>query len=259
MENKTTNYTIPMLEKGFELLEFISSSSGGVPMRDLVENLKISKTTIYRLLISLCEMGYIYKNEETAEYFLSKKMLRVGLSAIGEHNLVEQAMPLMRSLRDEIGEIVMLGVLMNNRTVLLEQIPGSYSFTFLTRPGTTFVTHASVPGKVFAAFSGDYEREKILDAIDFVKFNENTIVTLEDFERELDQVRQLGYAVDFEEEVKGVNCLGVPIYNQFGNITASLWTSGPSGRLSEQRILEIKDTVIETANKISGTLGYRKR
>lgn len=255
MENKI--YNIPMLEKGFELLEFISNNPGGVPMKSMVESLSISKTTIFRLLVSLTEMGYIYKNEETSEYFLSKKMLKIGLSAVGEPNLVEQAMPLMRSLRDEIGEIVMLGVLMNNKAVLLEQIPGTHSFTFLIRPGTAFETHTSVPGKVFAAFSGDYESKKIIDAINFIKFNENTITTKEDFQKEISKIKEQGYAVEFEEEVKGINCLGVPIYNQFGHITAALWTSGPSGRLTEEMILEIKDKVISTANKISGTLGYK--
>lgn len=257
MEDKSKIYNIPMLEKGFELLEYISQNPSGVTMKRMIENLTISKTTIFRLLISLSEMGYIYKNDQTSEYFLSKKMLRVGLAAIGEPNLVEQAMPLMRTLRDEVGEIVMLGVMMNNKAVLLEQIPGSYSFTFLTRPGTTFTTHTSVPGKIFAAFSGEYEREKIIEDIDFIRFNENTITCREDFELELAKVKELGYAKDLEEEVKGVNCIGVPIFNQFGNVTASLWTSGPSGRLTDEVILEIKDRVIDIANKISMTLGYK--
>ncbi|MFI3331137.1 MAG: IclR family transcriptional regulator [Rikenellaceae bacterium] len=256
MDKREQNYSIPMLENGFKLLEFISKNPSGVPMKSLVESLDISKTTIFRLLVSLTQMGYIYKNEETSEYFLTKKMIKVGLSVFGETNLVEQSLPLMRALRDEIGESIMLGVLMNNKSVLLEQVLGSYSFTFLLRPGTSFVTHASVPGKIFAAYSQGDIKEKLLQSIDFEKFNENTICTMTDFTKELELTKARGYALDFEEEVKGVHCIGVPIYNQFGDITATLWSSGPSGRLTKERITQIKDTVIKVGLKISRTLGY---
>ena len=255
MENQ--NYSIPMLEKGFELIEFISNNAGGVTMKALVDHLPISKTTIYRLLISLTDMGYIYKNEETAAYFLSKKMLKVGLAATGETNLVEQALPLMRHLRDHIKESVMLGVFMNNKAVLLEQVNGSHAFIFLLRPGTCFGMHVSVPGKVFAAYATSKEQEGMIDSIDFVRYNENTITSKEDFKDELKKVKELGYALDLEEEVKGVNCLGVPIYNQFGSVAAALWTSGPSGRLTEEEMMRIKDSVIDIGNKISMTLGYK--
>lgn len=259
MNSRNSAYSVPMLEKGFELLEYISQRSGGVAMRSMVEDLSISKTTIFRLLISLTDMGYIYKNDETAEYFLTKKLLRLGLPATGEAHLVEHALPLMRTLRDEVGEIVMIGVWMNNRAVLLEQVQGSHSFTFLTRAGTSFVTHASVPGKIFAAYAKSTAREQIIEGIDFVRFNENTIASAEEFLAEIDSVKHLGYAIDLEEEVKGVNCLGVPIYNQFGEVTAALWTSGPSGRLTEAKILEIKDRVIEIGHRISVTLGYSEK
>lgn len=57
----------------------------------------------------------------------------------------------MQALRDEIKESVMLGILMNNWVVLLEQVIGSHNFTFLLRSGNSFNLHSSAPDKIFLA------------------------------------------------------------------------------------------------------------
>ena len=118
-EQNGNKYTIPMLEKGFELLEYLAHFPQGVSMQDIITQLCQPKTSVYRLLTSLMQMGYICKNEEAACYFLSKKLLRLGLAALGESNIVEQSLPQMRTLRDSIRESIMLGVFMHNRVVLL--------------------------------------------------------------------------------------------------------------------------------------------
>ena len=151
-EKNTAKYNIPMLEKSFELLEFLVNYPSGLPMQEIVNLLDTPKTTIYRLLNSLQSMGYLTKDIDTQRYFLSKRFLRLGLAALGESNIVEQSLAPMRALRDTIKESVMLGVFMENRVVLLEQVLGSHNFTFLLRPGTSFFLHASAPGKLFLAY-----------------------------------------------------------------------------------------------------------
>ncbi|WP_274957711.1 helix-turn-helix domain-containing protein, partial [Millionella massiliensis] len=59
-ENSMTaefNYTIPMLKKGFDMLELMTQYPEGVTMLELTQAMGVSKTTIYRLLGSLHQMG----------------------------------------------------------------------------------------------------------------------------------------------------------------------------------------------------------
>ena len=245
-----------MLEKSFELIEFLSNYPKGISMQDMIVQLNQPKTSVYRLLNSLMQMGYIGKNEETSRYYLSKKMLRIGLAALGESNIVERALPHMQNLRDTIRESIMLGVLMHNRVVLLEQVLGSHNFTFLLRPGTSFNLHTSAPGKLFLAYATDEEQHRLVHDLNYEVFNANTISSPERMMQEIQEIHQLGYAVDFEEEMDGVHCIGAPIYNQFGNIIAAIWTSGPSGRLTKAKFPEAAHQMIEAANRISVSLGY---
>ena len=162
------NYAIPMLKKGFDMLEIMTHYPEGITMLEITQAMGLSKTTVYRLLGSLQQMGYVSKNETNARYHLTKKLLCLGLKALGEANLVELSLPVMQALRDEIKESVMLGILMNNRVVLLEQVIGSHNFTFLLRSGNSFNLHSSAPGKIFLAYTKNkILQEQLLDSIDF--------------------------------------------------------------------------------------------
>ncbi len=257
IENNNGNkYTIPMLEKGFEVIELLSAYPKGVSMQHIINQLNQPKTSVYRLLNSLMQMGYIHKNEDSSSYFLSKKLLRIGLAALGETNIVERALPHMQKLRDSIRESIMLGVMMHNRIVLLEQVLGSHSFTFLLRPGTSFNMHASAPGKLFIAYALPEEQETLLTTLNYEVYNKRTIASAERMRKEVKEVLKSGYAVDLEEEMDGVHCLAAPVFNQFGNIVAALWTSGPSGRLTRKDFPAVATEIIAAANQISTELGY---
>ena len=65
-------YNIPMLEKSFELLELLIKYPNGLTMQETVNLLNTPKTTVFRLLNSLLNMGYLSKNIDTQQFFLSK-------------------------------------------------------------------------------------------------------------------------------------------------------------------------------------------
>ena len=255
-EKNAAKYNIPMLEKSFELLEFLVYYPSGLTMQELVNLLDTPKTTIYRLLSSMQGMGYLTKDADTQRFSLSKRFLKLGLAALGESNIVEQSLAPMRALRDTIKESVMLGVFMENRVVLLEQVLGSHNFTFLLRPGTSFCLHASAPGKIFLAYLSDEEREKAMHTIQYTVFNKHTIADETQMHKEINRIRKMGYASDLEEEMAGVHCIATPIFNQFGTIAATIWTSGPSGRLDKEKFPETSKELIRTARIISANLGY---
>lgn len=237
-------------------MESLADNPQGLTMQEVINLLDYPKTTAFRLLSSLTEMGYLTQHHESGRYTLSRRLLRLGLAALGESNIVEHAAQPMRALRDVIRESVMLGVFIGNRVVLLEQVLGSHNFTFMLKPGSDFCLHASAPGKLFLALMPADERDAAMASVDFKPFNDNTITSVEALNAELERVRTQGYATDMEEELSGVHCLAAPIFNAFGQITATLWTSGPSGRLNREAMDIAIEPVIAAARKISQNLGY---
>jgi DNA-binding IclR family transcriptional regulator len=93
------------------------------------------------------------------------------------------------------------------------------------------------------AFMPEVERDAVMAGMTFERFQPRTISSRKAFLKCLDEVRQTGWALDVGEHLEGHHCLGAPILGADGNAIASLWISGPSQRLSEERLAKLAPVV----------------
>ena len=239
-----------------ELIELIAQHPRGLTIQEIVNLMGHSKTSIYRIICSLEEMGYLRKDLQTGSFSLTRKMFKIGLSTLGMTTIIEHSYEPMRRLRDKLRETVVLGTLMGTKIVILEQVIGSHHFSFILKPGMGVCLHASAPGKAFLANIDDWERDEILSKIEFPRFTNRTITNIPDFLLELDRVKLCGYGLDMGEELSGVRCIGAPVFNLAGKIAASIWISGPAERLSDESIEEFSSEVVACAREISEKMGF---
>jgi DNA-binding IclR family transcriptional regulator len=251
-------YNIPILKKGMELIELIAQYPNGLTIQEIVNILGHSKTSIYRIICSLEEMGYLRKDQQKGFFSLTRKMFKIGLSTLGTTTIIEHSYDPMRRLRDKLRETVVLGTLMGTKIVILEQVIGSHHFSFILKTGMGVCLHASAPGKAFLANIEDWERDEILSKIELTRYTDLTITNIPDFLLELERVKKCGYGVDMGEELSGVRCIGAPVFNLAGKIAASIWISGPAERLSDNFIEEYGQEVVACANEISEKMGFVK-
>lgn len=254
--NQTAKYTVPMLYKAMQLLEGLAEKNKGLCISELVERLSLPKSSVYRILNSFEEQGYIFRDEDTGKYYITRKLFNLGIVAISDVNVAERAIEPMKRLRDNTKEAVFLGILVDSSILLLEQFMGSYDFSFVLKAGTNICIHASAPGKVICAHLKEDVLNELLAHTEFTRFNDNTIKDAETFKKCLEEVREKGYALDNEEQIYGVKCLAAPIFDNAGNIHAAVWISGPVGRFPNDKYDEIKQEVTHAAKLISSKLGY---
>ncbi len=89
------------------------------------------------------------------------------------------------------------------------------------------------------------------------QFTPTTLVDMPTLLKDLEQARELGYTVDKEEHVVGLNCLASAIYDDVGSVVAAISISGPSSRLTEDRFVSQGELVRDTARDISTALGLK--
>ena len=94
--------------------------------------------------------------------------------------------------------------------------------------------------------------------MEFTRYNARTITTRDAYLEELEKVRKLGYAMDNEEELNGVICIGAPIFNYTGYPCGAIWISGPKDRLAKEVVRVSADCIRKVAQTISLELGYSK-
>ena len=249
-------YHVPNLKRGLEVFELLAKNPDGLTLPEIAKTSGYSKSSIFRILCTLEDCGYVAKNKDERTFRMSRKLAALGYAAFGESNIVEKSMDILRQMRDKLGETSMLGTMLDDGCVMIEQAPGTQPFKFLGEIGMKIGFHASAPGKAMLAFLPRDEADKKIKKIKFQKYNENTIVERKDFLAELEKVKSCGYAFDKGEEIEGVNCVGAPILDAHGYPVAAIWITGPRERIRSEQLDDIGLIVREYALAISARLGY---
>jgi DNA-binding IclR family transcriptional regulator len=118
--------------------------------------------------------------------------------------------------------------------------------------------HCSSVGKVFLAQLSDQELDRLLKRKRLEKRTANTITDSGELKHHLKVIRQKGFAVDDEENEKGIRCVGAPIFNQQGQVIAAISISGPTVRITKKVMQQtLKNEVVKTASDISREIGYQ--
>lgn len=255
-EDIKSTYNVPNLERGLMVIELLAIKKNGLTLAEITEMLSLTKTTAFRVVSTLIFKNYLQKNETTKKITLSRKMLTLGISSMNEQSIVEMSIDVMRALRDELKESVMLGVLLENKGTILEQVSSSYPVKLFVEQGTQFYLHSSVGGKCILAHLPTDQRDKILKKLTLTKFTKNTIVSKKIFREELNEVKKLGYAFDNGEDIQGIHCIGAPIFNEHGYPVAALWITAPHGRLPHDEFNSKGKIIAKYALEISVKLGY---
>ncbi len=262
LRKREDTYNVPGLEKGLQIIELLSRKNSGLTLQDVVREVEVTPTTAYRILSTLVRMEYVNYSEKGKIYRLTRKMLRLGYQVLGEHDLMEHLLPALRSLRDVVKESVFFGVLNDEKGVLIEQAQGIYPFKFVLSQGASFELHNSAPGKAMLAFLPTATREYYLDKINYQSYTPYTITTRSAYVKELEKVRQQGYATDFEETFMGVICIGAPVFNFEGLPIGAIWVSGPNLQLTvaeheyKHKYENIVENLLKTTRALSLELGY---
>lgn len=180
-------YHIPNLKRALEVFEVLAKNTDGVSLTEIAKITGYSKNSIFRIICTLEDCGYVVKNRDQRKIRLSRKLAALGYAAFGESNIVERGMDIVRKMRDDLEETSMLGTMLEEDCVLLEQAPGIHPFKFLGEVGMRICFNASAPGKAMLAFLPQEERDRRLSSIKFKKFNSRTITDKKSFSEELEK------------------------------------------------------------------------
>ncbi|GAB2777965.1 IclR family transcriptional regulator [Rhabdobacter roseus] len=254
--DESSKYHVPNLERALQLMELLAQHPAGLGITEISNLLQIPKNSTFRIATTLLNFGYLARDESSKAFTLSGKLLSLGYAAVSDQNLVEKSLDVMRSLRDTLRETVLIGVILNDEGIVLDQVPGLHSFKFWVDVGTRFPMHTAVPSKAMLAFLPQDIQKKICEKMDFKRYTDHTITNLSDFYEALQTIKEKGYAVDFGEEVDAMHCVGAPVFDRNGYPVAAIWITGPADRLPASSFEAIGHTIQEHARRISQRLGY---
>lgn len=250
---RDSGFSTPSLDRALAVLECVARHPQGLNQTGIATALGLSANFVYRATQSLTAHGYLNRDSEK-RFRLSGKLLSLSGPVMDDIPLTEAALPAMHWLSGETGEAAHLGILSGNSGLVLERVIGSAPIKFYVERGTRFPVHTSAPGKCIAAHLPEPALATLLSSLDFTPYHPWTLAAREDFERCLAQVRSDGFATDLGEHLEGHHCVGAPVLNAEGFAVAGLWITGPSMRLTEDRITALAPVLIEAGQRAGAAL-----
>ncbi|MEI6874634.1 MAG: IclR family transcriptional regulator, partial [Spirochaetota bacterium] len=186
---------------------------------------------------------------------LSLKMFNVGSRSLEHLDLVETARHPAAALAEALGETVHMGVPDEGSAVYVIKIESRYTIRMHSRVGRRVPLHCTAIGKSLLAWSGEVEREALIEKLALPAMTPFSIVDRAALRTELAEIRARGHAFDREEHEVGIRCIAAPIFNHEGEIVAAISASWPSFRYETVDESSSAARVVETARSISGMLG----
>jgi DNA-binding IclR family transcriptional regulator len=159
-------------------------------------------------------------------------------------------------LVDRFQETVHLVIADGLDVVYIDKRESLQSMRIVSQVGLRLPAYCTGVGKAILAFIDEAELDRLLAGARLKSFTPHTITDKRMFKQHLQEVKRCGYALDNEEIIQGLRCVGAPIRDYSGKVVAALSVSGPSVRMGPARIEEIILATVQAAAEISHQLGY---
>ena len=215
----------------------------------------MSKSTVHRLLSSMCARHYVEKNADNT-YSIGYKLMETVSLHINNLELLTEAKPFLSDLMRDLHLTAHLGILDGCDVVYLEKMDIYPNTRLYTQVGFRSPAYCSSMGKcLLSCLSGD-DLEEALYGCDFKRYTPNTITDIREFKRYLRVVRRQGWAMDNEEYQLGHRCVGAPVYDYRGTPVAAISASGSITQLSDRNLEAVIQEVKSAAASLSRRMGY---
>ena len=240
-------------ERIFRVIEtVVSHQHTGIRFAEIVEETRIAKATVHRLLGELVDLGVLTFSTESKRYRASLKLASLGSGVIANFNLRNHVHPQLIKLHQETKHTCNMGIKQGDVGIYTDKIEShDYGIKLFSEVGKTFPLYCTALGKVLLAYGPAAERKRIL-SLPMQSFTPKTITDARRLMQQLATVREQGYALDSEEITRGIICIAAPVFGPPEDIICAISVTFPAYLAEERGIESDIEAIKRHAAAISG-------
>jgi len=249
---------VQSINRALDILELLNREEM-LGITQIAQVVGLDKTTVFRIVQTLCARGYVRQDPSTQMYSNTLKLFEMGVRILDGHRILGKARPHIEALAMSTRETVNLAVIEGGNIVYVDKIESPEVIKADLGIGKSYPAYATSLGKSILAFLDEKELDRIFGTEGFKAFTHNTVKDLEELKGQLKEIRALGYASDDEELVNGLSCVAAAIRSFNGKPIAAVSIAFPKYRFppdSPER-LRMAELVQVTARSISIELGFK--
>lgn len=249
----SVSHPVQSVDRAVTILKLLADDDA-LTVSDVAERLQVHVSTASRLISGLRAHDLVERSEATGNLRLGVGLLRLAGVMVSRLDIATYSQPVCDALAARVGETTNVAILDEDAAINVCQAQGPGTVALQNWVGQRTTLHSTSSGKALLAFLPERRRGALL-AQDLEQYTPLTHINAESMEEELAQVRLRGWAHAVEELEEGLNAVAAPIRDHTGRVIAALSVAGPAYRLSEERLPEVAEEVIRSAEEISRQLG----
>jgi DNA-binding IclR family transcriptional regulator len=254
--NSKDRYLINSILRASNVLRCFLGEKSHFKISEIARQLKLDRSTTYRILLSLEKCGLVEKDQKTGEYSLGLSTFEIGNTYLRRMDFIKISKPIMTELSLKVQETIHLAVISDTEIVYVDKVDSPRTLGVMSKIGQRAPVYCTALGKVLLAFQPENEQSRIIRKIRLTPLTPRTITSKEKLVEELKAIRKQGYSLDHREIEGEVECIGAPIRDHLGNVIAALSISGPQKKIGTPQERQFVSSVVKATALISSKLGY---
>jgi DNA-binding IclR family transcriptional regulator len=247
-------YNVRAVKRALQILGCFDDEHPERGISDIAQVAGLHKATAHRIVTTLVNYGYLERAADGQKYRLGLELTSLGFKVIRRMDLRREALPYMKQLVQEWDETCDLSIFDQGNVFYIEVLRGNRALTIAADVGQRLPVHCTASGKLFLAHLPPSEVDAFLNE-PLKSFTAKTITIPVELYRQLENIRNQGYAVDYEEFEVGICAVAAPIFNRQGAMIAAIGGPSPTSRMTPERITLIAEAYKVAARAISHRMG----
>jgi DNA-binding IclR family transcriptional regulator len=246
------------VERALDVLRlFGDNGHADLGVTEIADRLKLSKAVVHRILTSFRVKGFVTVDEESRRYRLGPQVLALGLAYLDRLDVHELARQTMRELAQRTNETSTLSVRVGWRRVYIDQATPARDIKMVIQLGGAYPLHAGASSKALLASLPAEEIQTFFATQRLEPVTDRTVTDAAALARELEQIRERGYAVSSGERQAGAASVAAPVLDRGGRLLAVISVCGPQDRF-EPLTERHAETLLDALAGLSATIGHRR-
>ena len=242
MEEQKAN--VRAVERALEILMCFTDSTD-LGLSEIANRLSLHKSTVHRLLATLENKGFLIRDVQTEKYRLGFRIWELSANLTHNDDPATVLLPEMERLRDLIEETISLYIRDGKERIRIQAVQSRQPIRRVAPVGARMPLAVGASSKVLVAYAEPSLLEELLNDEEWPDY-----VDRGSYVEQLEQIKEQGYATSVEEREQGTAAVAAPIFNRNGQLVAALAASGPSNRLTPEKMKEYAPYILEAAYRM---------
>lgn len=240
---------VPSLRKAVLILDLVGRR-GRLPFSTIQKTLDLPKSTTHQLLKALTDIGAV-QIQSDGRFVLGPKLCELGSLAIRHRTIDGLSLKHLESLAGQSGFPCEIATFEGRDAVVLASASPSGGARSAGHDGTRWPLHRVATGKALLAFLDEADRKRLFADLEWTKTTPRSIASPDAMRRELDLVRQRGWALDDREILEDTSCIAAPVFDGRNHVVAAIATVVQAETVTPERYEALAELVRATANAVS--------